>query len=57
MYICLCYGINESTLLSKINAGTSDLKCIMKDCGAGGDCGACVKDIKRILKSHKLKSP
>ena len=52
MYVCVCHAISDSTLRGSIRSGQGDLKSLMKSCGAGSDCGACVKDLKNIIKEH-----
>lgn len=73
MYVCICHGVTDASLKSEIHRGSNSLRKIMASCGAGSDCGACVKSIKKTLgenlgeasqaiqknasSSHKSKAP
>ena len=53
MYVCICHGVTDASLKSEINRGSDSLRKIMHACGAGSDCGACVKTIKKTLGESK----
>jgi bacterioferritin-associated ferredoxin len=52
MYICICHGITDASLDSEIVSGSDSLRKIMASCGAGSDCGSCVRSIKKALGKH-----
>ena len=56
MFICVCKGLDEKSLREKCDQGIDTLSKVVKDCGAGGDCGTCAFKINRILKEIE-KSP
>jgi bacterioferritin-associated ferredoxin len=54
MIVCLCHGINEKKIKEVIQ--THAVKTVLevqKCCGAGGDCGSCISEVKKILEAHK----
>ncbi len=51
MYVCICHAFTVDDIQSQIRAGNRSVNKIGRSCGAGGDCGACVKKIQEILKT------
>lgn len=51
MYVCICHGHTVDDIRAEIHAGARTVNQIGRSCGAGGDCGRCVKKIKTILLS------
>jgi bacterioferritin-associated ferredoxin len=41
MVVCVCQGVNESTVRAAIADGAASVSDIRRTCGAGADCGAC----------------
>lgn len=50
MYVCICHAFTVEDIQFQIRAGNSSVNKIGRSCGAGGDCGACVKKIQAILR-------
>ena len=50
MYVCLCKGVSDRTVLATIRAGARSLNEVGKRCGAGTDCGACRGTIREMLE-------
>lgn len=51
MYVCICHGFTDEDIKSQIACGNTSVNKIGRSCGAGRDCGACVKKIQTILRS------
>ncbi len=49
MYICLCYGVNESTLRDAVRGGSRTLRELSFQTGCGMQCGGCVPQVKTLL--------
>jgi len=49
MLICLCRGLSERDLRGLVVAGLGSTEEISQSCGAGGDCGACLSTIDRLV--------
>jgi bacterioferritin-associated ferredoxin len=49
MYVCICRAVTLSHLRSLIGSGADCLEAVERTCGAGGDCGTCRDDIRRVL--------
>jgi len=49
MIVCLCQGINCSTVRQVIAEGASSVIEIDRACGAGGDCGACHAQLESLV--------
>ena len=55
MIVCICEGLNDKTLKAAIREGNTTLRSIRKACGAGGNCGSCVCDLKQMIREHSDK--
>ncbi len=55
MYVCLCYGISEKKLRDLCSKKVSGVKDIQRVCEAGKNCGACICQVKSIVKEEKTK--
>ncbi|WP_030909452.1 (2Fe-2S)-binding protein [Streptomyces sp. NRRL F-5126] len=49
MYVCSCFGITEAQVKEHAEAGACSPRQIASQCGAGTDCGGCVRRIQSIL--------
>jgi bacterioferritin-associated ferredoxin len=49
MYVCICRAVTLSHLQTLIGSGANSLDAVERSCGAGGDCGTCREDIRRVL--------
>ena len=60
MFICICHAISEMELRELASKGAKTLDDISSCCGAGNDCGSCVRKIEKILaqemdlQSHEI---
>ncbi|RYZ58846.1 MAG: (2Fe-2S)-binding protein [Proteobacteria bacterium] len=50
MYICLCHGINKKVVEKLQETGHCTVRQVQKQCQAGSSCGACLPDIRKLLK-------
>lgn len=49
MYVCICRAVTLSHLRAIVASGAATLDDVEGACGAGGDCGTCRNDIRRVL--------
>jgi bacterioferritin-associated ferredoxin len=47
--VCICRGICERRLEALVAAGARTVEQVEQLCGAGGDCGACLSEVERIV--------
>ncbi|WP_377272028.1 bacterioferritin-associated ferredoxin [Peterkaempfera sp. SMS 1(5)a] len=52
MYVCSCHAVTEQRVREEIQGGASTPRAIAKGCGAGTDCGSCVRRIQALLGHH-----
>lgn len=57
MYVCLCKGVSDRTVLATIRAGARTLNEVSKRCGAGTDCGACRGTIREMIEDNESECP
>jgi bacterioferritin-associated ferredoxin len=56
MLICLCRGLSERDLRGLVAAGLRSTEEISQSCGAGGDCGACLSTIDRLVDDVRIRA-
>lgn len=49
MYVWLCRGVNEATVLASVAAGARCTDDVATACGAGSGCGGCLPSLRRLL--------
>ena len=55
MILCVCHGISDREVRSLIENGATNVRDISTQCGAGTDCGACVRDLRLMtLQKRRL---
>ncbi|MCK6501886.1 (2Fe-2S)-binding protein [Myxococcota bacterium] len=52
MYVCLCEALDDRAIDAAIARGCRTVADLARDCGAGGDCGACCVDLARRLRAR-----
>lgn len=52
MYVCLCSGVTCKTVSDAVTRGASTCKQVARECGAGLDCGRCLRSVKAIIEAH-----
>lgn len=55
MYVCLCSGTTCQHVAAAIERGASTPKQIAAACGAGQDCGRCLRTLKATLERSRLE--
>jgi len=53
MYVCICRAVTLSRLEALAGSGVNTLDAVERACGAGGDCGTCRDDIRRVLTAER----
>ncbi|MGL5928428.1 MAG: (2Fe-2S)-binding protein [Dermatophilaceae bacterium] len=54
MIICHCRVVNDSAVTEAVEHGARNLAEVCRATGAGGDCGACVFSVRRLLCDHDV---
>ena len=49
MIVCICENVNTRQLHEEIADGARTVRDLRDRCGAGGNCGNCICDLKTIL--------
>ena len=52
MYVCVCLAVTDTTVRETIENGASSRQAVTRQCGAGGDCGACHNMIEDMIEDH-----
>lgn len=52
MYVCLCSGATCKTVTDAVVRGASTCKQVAVACGAGLDCGRCLRNLKAIIEAE-----
>jgi bacterioferritin-associated ferredoxin len=52
MYVCSCHAVTEERVRAEIAEGATTPREIARGCGAGTDCGSCVRRIQALLGRH-----
>lgn len=51
MILCVCQGVTEREIGETIAGGAASVEAVVRQCGAGGDCGSCHDEIRQLLHS------
>ena len=52
MYVCVCLAVTDTTVRESIENGCNSRQAVTRQCGAGGDCGACHGMIEDMIEDH-----
>jgi bacterioferritin-associated ferredoxin len=52
MILCVCAAVSDRAIRDVMDAGASTVGSVARITGAGTGCGACVCDIKRMLRER-----
>lgn len=52
MYVCLCNGTTCQTVADAVAGGAVTCKQVAAVCGAGTDCGRCLRNLKAIIEAQ-----
>lgn len=53
MIICICEGVTDRDVHEAARRGAVNLAALKRSCGAGGDCGQCRPELRRMLREHR----
>lgn len=53
MIVCVCEGVSDRDVRAAANRGAQTLDAIKRDCRAGGDCGMCRPDLRKLLREAR----
>jgi bacterioferritin-associated ferredoxin len=53
MILCICRGVSEREVSEAVAQGAASVSEVRRACGAGGDCGSCIADIKAQLAAAR----
>ena len=53
MIVCSCRLVSDRLIRQRIDAGASTVDEVLRQTGAGSDCGACLLDIRRMLRGER----
>lgn len=53
MIICVCEAVNDRAIRSAIHKGCRSVRALRESTGAGGRCGNCACDLKRMLRENQ----
>jgi bacterioferritin-associated ferredoxin len=51
MYVCLCAGVTCQSITHAVSQGAKTCKQVAVACGAGLDCGGCLRHLKAIIEA------
>lgn len=51
MYVCLCSGATCSMVAEAVAEGATTCKQVAAACGAGLDCGRCLRNLKALVEA------
>jgi len=54
--VCLCHAVSDRDLDTMVEQGCSTVSQLSRRCGAGADCGACVRDLARGIRQRKRRA-
>ncbi len=55
MIICLCEGVTDRDVRDAARRGAANLDDLVQTCRAGGDCGQCRADLRRLLREQAAR--
>jgi len=50
MIVCVCEGVSDRDVRAAATRGAENLDAIRRDCRAGGDCGMCRPELRKLLR-------
>jgi len=56
MILCVCRGVSEREVAEVVAEGAASVAEVRRVCGAGGDCGSCLADIRAQLDAARACS-
>ncbi len=56
MYVCLCGAVTCKAVNDAVARGASTCKQVAAACGAGRDCGRCLRNLKTMIDNHPARA-
>ena len=56
MVVCLCKGVSDKKINWLLENGAISLRDVMSSCQAGSDCGACICELKEMVKRSRQRT-
>lgn len=53
MIVCSCHAVSDRALTRHIAEGAHTVEALGRACGAGTDCGSCVRELLDHLHAHR----
>ncbi len=53
MYVCLCTGATSQCVSDAVAAGAATCRQVIAACGAGRDCGRCLRSVRAIIAAQR----
>lgn len=53
MYVCLCTGATSQCVSDAVAAGAATSRQVAAACGAGRDCGRCLRSVRAIIAAQR----
>ncbi len=57
MYICHCHVVTDTAIARAVGSGARTLAQVCRSTGAGQGCGACVFNVKRVVRTQLESLP
>ena len=54
MYVCLCTGATSQSVSDAVTAGAATCRQVTAACGAGRDCGRCLRSVRAIIAAQRV---
>ncbi len=55
MYVCCCNAVTDREVAEAIEGGAHTRADVTRDCGAGGECGACHEMIEGMIETRAFR--
>jgi bacterioferritin-associated ferredoxin len=53
MFVCICRGVSLNAVHAAVEAGAETPEAVEAACGAGGDCGTCVREVAEVIRERR----
>lgn len=57
MIVCHCEAVNDRTVTDTILSGATSPKSVAERCGAGSQCGGCLRRVEAMLEKIDARLP
>ena len=56
MIVCQCKAVSDSTVRTLVRSGAATAQQVAACCGAGTDCGSCIRTVEAIVRAERAES-